>query len=89
MGCTCDEVEEYKVICPYHAAVSQLELPDLTFGEAGKDPNFPFSPTAAGTFMTKPAMIKAVQRVHGNLIGPKDKDSYLYSYWYSHWYSHW
>ena len=47
------------MICPYHAAVSQLELLESTFGEAGKDPNFPFSPTAAGTFMTKPAMIKA------------------------------
>ena len=47
---------------------------EKTFGEDGQRPDFPFSPTAAGAFMTKPGMIKAVQKVHRNITGPKHID---------------
>ena len=61
-GCTCDGQRETMMSCPSHAAAAQKDMLDNVFGDKSDQEEFPFSPGADGTGLSKAQMVSAIRR---------------------------
>ena len=61
-GCVCNPGGESAAACPFHAAVAQQNLLNMTFGEKVHEPGFPFAPAKDGTVVSKEVVVASVRR---------------------------